>query len=79
MGAGIAAHVANAGVPVVLLDIVPAGDTDRDALAKGAIEKLEGEARRVPRAASEARHPGNLEDHPLPPIMTGSSKPSPNG
>ena len=25
MGAGIAAHVANAGVPVVLLDIVPAG------------------------------------------------------
>ena len=25
MGAGIAAHVANAGVPVVLLDIVPGG------------------------------------------------------
>ena len=25
MGAGIAAHVANAGVPVVLLDIVPHG------------------------------------------------------
>ncbi len=25
MGSGIAAHIANAGVPVVLLDIVPEG------------------------------------------------------
>ena len=29
MGAGIAAHVANAGIPVVLLDIVPEGANDR--------------------------------------------------
>jgi 3-hydroxyacyl-CoA dehydrogenase len=27
MGSGIAAHIANAGVPVVLLDIVPKGPT----------------------------------------------------
>ena len=29
MGAGIAAHVANAGIPVVLLDIVPPGAANR--------------------------------------------------
>src|SRR5262249_34861248 len=38
MGSGIAALVANAGVPVVLLDIVAKGD-DRNALTKGAVEK----------------------------------------
>ena len=36
MGAGIAAQVANAGVPVVLLDIVPAGATNRNVLAEDA-------------------------------------------
>lgn len=41
MGSGIAAQIANAGLPVVLLDIVPkdAGD-DRSKIAKGAIEKM---------------------------------------
>ena len=39
MGSGIAAQIANAGVPVVLLDIVPKGANDRSAVAKGAIEK----------------------------------------
>ena len=34
MGAGIAAHIANAGMPVVLLDIVPEGAADRNALAE---------------------------------------------
>lgn len=34
MGSGIAAHVANAGIPVVLLDIVPNGANDRSALAR---------------------------------------------
>ena len=29
MGAGIAAHLANAGVSVELLDIVPKGDADK--------------------------------------------------
>lgn len=40
MGSGIAAQIANAGVPVVLLDIVPLGATDRNVIAKGAIEKM---------------------------------------
>jgi len=40
MGAGIAAHVANAGVPVVLLDIVPDGAENRNVIAEGAVQKL---------------------------------------
>ncbi|HEX6199938.1 MAG TPA: 3-hydroxyacyl-CoA dehydrogenase NAD-binding domain-containing protein [Thermoanaerobaculia bacterium] len=65
MGAGIAAHVANAGVPVVLLDIVPEGAEDRDALAKGALERLK-KAKPAPFMSERAARlvtPGNLEDH----------------
>jgi 3-hydroxyacyl-CoA dehydrogenase len=40
MGASIAAHVANAGVPVMLLDIVKPGANSRNAVAEGAIERL---------------------------------------
>ena len=48
MGSGIAAHVANAGIPVVLLDIVPPKLSDeekkskaaRDGFATGAIDRL---------------------------------------
>ena len=40
MGSGIAAQVANAGVPVVLMDIVPEGAGSRNALAEGAIARL---------------------------------------
>jgi 3-hydroxyacyl-CoA dehydrogenase len=40
MGAGIAAQVANAGIPVVLLDIVPAGANDRSSVASGAVQKM---------------------------------------
>ncbi|MFT3694249.1 MAG: 3-hydroxyacyl-CoA dehydrogenase/enoyl-CoA hydratase family protein [Kofleriaceae bacterium] len=41
MGSGIAAHCANAGIPVVLLDIVPPdGKGGRNAFAKGALDKL---------------------------------------
>jgi len=48
MGSGIAAHCANAGIPVVLLDIVPPKLTDaerqskakRDGFATGALDKL---------------------------------------
>jgi 3-hydroxyacyl-CoA dehydrogenase len=48
MGSGIAAHCANAGIPVVLLDIVPPklGDAERqskakrDGFAAGALDKL---------------------------------------
>ena len=41
MGSGIAAHCANAGLPVLLLDIVPPdGKGPRDAIARGALDKL---------------------------------------
>ena len=40
MGAGIAAQVANAGVPVLLLDIVPTGANDRSQVASGAVAKM---------------------------------------
>ncbi|MDR3527591.1 MAG: 3-hydroxyacyl-CoA dehydrogenase NAD-binding domain-containing protein [Rhizomicrobium sp.] len=64
MGAGIAAHVANAGVPVLLLDIVPPGAANRNAIAAGAIEKmLKAEpAPFMSKAASRLVTPGNTED-----------------
>ena len=40
MGSGIAAQIANAGIPVVLLDIVPKDASDRNVIAKGAIAKM---------------------------------------
>jgi 3-hydroxyacyl-CoA dehydrogenase len=41
MGSGIAAHCANAGIPVLLLDIVPPdGKGGRNAFADGALQKL---------------------------------------
>jgi 3-hydroxyacyl-CoA dehydrogenase len=40
MGSQIAAHVANAGIPVLLLDIIPEGASDRNQLAKAALERL---------------------------------------
>lgn len=40
MGSGIAAHLANAGIAVHLLDIVPKGATDKNVVAKGAIERM---------------------------------------
>lgn len=64
MGAGIAAHVANAGVPVLLLDIVPEGARDRSTIAKGALAALQ-KARPVPfmhSAAARRVTPGNIED-----------------
>jgi 3-hydroxyacyl-CoA dehydrogenase len=39
MGSGIAALIANAGVPVVLLDIVAKGDANRNALTEKAVQK----------------------------------------
>ncbi len=65
MGAGIAAQIANAGVPVLLLDIVPDGATNRNALAEGAIAKM---LKTEPAAFMSARAaklvtPGNIEDH----------------
>ncbi len=64
MGAQIAAHITNAGIPVVLLDIVPKDNPDRSAIAKGAIEKL---AKMDPAPFMHPKNaklitPGNLED-----------------
>ncbi len=40
MGAAIAAHLANVGIPALLLDIVPPGETrDRDIVARTGLEK----------------------------------------
>ncbi|MCW5774697.1 MAG: 3-hydroxyacyl-CoA dehydrogenase, partial [Rhodospirillaceae bacterium] len=64
MGSGIAAHIANAGVPVMLLDIVPKGANDRSAVAKGAIERMlkTDPAPFMGRDAAKLVTPGNLED-----------------
>lgn len=40
MGSGIAAHMANAGIPVLLLDIVPAGAENRNVLTEKAMERM---------------------------------------
>jgi len=65
MGAGIAAQVANAGVPVLLLDIVPKDGTDRDAVAKGAVAKMlkTEPAPFMSPAAAKLVETGNIEDH----------------
>ena len=64
MGAGIAAHFANAGVPVVLLDIAPEGAADRRTVAAGAIERM-GKTKPAPLMAPRNGRlitPGNLDD-----------------
>ena len=65
MGMGIAAHLANAGVEVLLLDIVPEGAEDRDILAKSAIEKaLKTEpAPFMSKRFARLVTPGNIDDH----------------
>ncbi|MEW9698770.1 3-hydroxyacyl-CoA dehydrogenase/enoyl-CoA hydratase family protein [Paenibacillus sp. SI8] len=79
MGSGIAAHLANAGIPVYLLDIVPtqllpqeeaAGlslehPKVRNRFAVSAIEKLKktNPAPLYSEAFAERMTPGNLEDH----------------
>jgi 3-hydroxyacyl-CoA dehydrogenase len=65
MGAGIAAQFANAGVPVLLLDIVPPGAVDRNALAAGALAKMQKTEPAPFMSARAARlvTPGNIEDH----------------
>jgi 3-hydroxyacyl-CoA dehydrogenase len=39
MGAAIAAHLTNAGIPTLLLDIVPKEGTDRNAIVKAGLDK----------------------------------------
>jgi 3-hydroxyacyl-CoA dehydrogenase len=68
MGSGIAAHLANAGVPVLLCDIVPAGaqsgGKSRNALAAGAVQKMLAHKPAPFSHKSHARliEVGNLED-----------------
>jgi 3-hydroxyacyl-CoA dehydrogenase len=65
MGASIAAHVANAGIKVMLLDIVKPGSDNRNAIAEGAIERLQ-KMDPAPLMGSRAVRlitPGNIEDH----------------
>ncbi len=64
MGARIAAHFANAGVPVLLLDIVVPGVADRDAAARKGIENA---AKQKPggffvAAGAALVKPGNFDD-----------------
>ena len=64
MGSGIAAQVANAGVSALLLDIVPAGATDRNVLAKAGPERLQ-KAQPAPlmsKSALKLIEIGNVED-----------------
>ncbi|TEA76809.1 3-hydroxyacyl-CoA dehydrogenase/enoyl-CoA hydratase family protein [Allopusillimonas ginsengisoli] len=65
MGAGIAAQVANAGVPVVLLDIVLPGTQNRNQLAQGAVAKLlkAQPAAFMSKKAARLVTTGNIEDH----------------
>ncbi len=65
MGAGIAAHIANAGAEALLLDIVPEGERATAAtIAKGAIQKLlkAEPAAFMSKAAARLVTPGNIED-----------------
>src|SRR5258708_7141076 len=64
MGSRIAAHLADAGIPVLLLDMVPAGEGARNRLAQAALGTL---AKSKPAALFEASlaamiTPGNFED-----------------
>ncbi|WP_260924910.1 3-hydroxyacyl-CoA dehydrogenase/enoyl-CoA hydratase family protein [Novosphingobium sp. 9] len=63
MGAGIAAQVANAGVPVLLLDIVR-DPANRNAVAEGAVAKMlkTEPAPFMSKAAAKLVEVGNIED-----------------
>ena len=64
MGAGIAAHCANAGCEVLLLDIVPDGAEDRNSLSKTAIQKMlkSNPEMLMHKRNSKRITPGNIED-----------------
>ncbi|KKC26302.1 3-hydroxyacyl-CoA dehydrogenase/enoyl-CoA hydratase family protein [Sphingomonas sp. SRS2] len=64
MGAGIAAQAANAGVPVLLLDIVPKEGANRNAIAEGAVAKMlkADPAPFMSKAAAKLIETGNVED-----------------
>ena len=69
MGSGIAAHVANAGLPVTLLDIVPNGAKNRNIITETAVEnmlkpvKLGSPTPLMHRNNTKSITTGNIEDH----------------
>ena len=65
MGAGIAAQVSNAGLPVVLLDIVPEGASNRNMVAEGAVQKMlkTNPAPFMHKRNAKRITAGNIEDH----------------
>ncbi len=65
MGAGIAAQVANAGIPVLLLDVAAKEGADRDAVAKGAVAKMlkTDPAPFMSKRAAKLVETGNIDDH----------------
>jgi len=64
MGSGIAAQIANAGVPVLLLDVPADNGGDRSALARNAIQRMlkTEPAPFMHKAAAKLVEPGNTED-----------------
>jgi len=65
MGAGISAHITNAGIPVVLLDIVPKDADNRNVIAETAVSKM---MKAQPAAFMHKRNSklittGNIEDN----------------
>jgi len=64
MGARIAAHVANAGLPVLLLDRIPPGEGHRNRLAMQAVESLKKSKppALVAQGIASRVTPGNFED-----------------
>jgi 3-hydroxyacyl-CoA dehydrogenase len=64
MGSRIAAHLANAGIPVFLLDMVPEGDGPRSRLANAALTALTKSKPAALYDASQAAliTPGNFDD-----------------
>ena len=69
MGSGIAAHIANAGIPVTLLDIVPKKSVNRNIIAESAVKKMLKPVKMgspTPLMHSENAKliaTGNIEDH----------------
>jgi 3-hydroxyacyl-CoA dehydrogenase len=65
MGASIAAHISNAGIPVYLLDIIPDNATNRSIIAETAIQKMLKTEPAPFMHKNNARliTPGNIEDH----------------
>ncbi|MDX1949755.1 MAG: 3-hydroxyacyl-CoA dehydrogenase NAD-binding domain-containing protein [Rickettsiales bacterium] len=64
MGSGIAAHIANSNTEVLLLDIVPQGQSNRNALVEGALEKMQKSDPAMLTHKSKLKYIkiGNLED-----------------